>query len=106
MINQRDLTVLSGQLLEDDLEMTLGDICKACGISAEQLLEMVNEGIIEPLDKDTTLWRFKGVSLKRIHCAVNLHRELGVNWAGAALAVELIEELQALRLRLQRYEKD
>jgi chaperone modulatory protein CbpM len=33
-----------------------------------------------------------------------LRRDLGVNWAGAALALDLLDELQELRARLRRFE--
>jgi chaperone modulatory protein CbpM len=35
----------------------------------------------------------------------NLQRDLGVNTPGAALALELLEELEQLRARLRRLEK-
>ena len=36
--------------------------------------------------------------------AVRLHRDLGVNPAGAALALQLMEELDTLRARLQVFD--
>jgi chaperone modulatory protein CbpM len=44
------------------------------------------------------------VSVRRVRCALELKRDLGVNWAGAALALELLDELNSLRARLRRFE--
>lgn len=43
-------------------------------------------------------------ALSRLALCLRLHQDLELNWAGAALAVELLEELQTLRLRVQQLE--
>jgi len=99
------LPLLSGEVLDEDLELTLSDLCRLCRLPAEQVFELVEEGIVEPLGRDASHWRFQGASVRRIRCAVHLRRDLGVNWAGAALAMELLDELYALRARLSRLEE-
>jgi chaperone modulatory protein CbpM len=98
------LPLLSGDVLEEGLELTLADLCRACRLSAEQVFELVEEGIVEPVGRDASHWRFQGASVCRVRCAVQLRRDLGVNWAGAALALELLDELHMLRARLHRFE--
>ena len=44
-----------------------------------------------------TEWRFSGAQLRRARIALRLERDLGVNAAGVALALELLEELEQLR---------
>ncbi len=92
---------LSGELL-DDTELTLAELCRTCRLSAEQVLELVEEGIVQPRGRQVEQWRFHGTCVRRIRCAVTLRRDLGVNWAGAGLALELLEEIDTLRRRLQR----
>lgn len=104
-MNDERLPLLSGDVLEEDVELTLIDLCRACRLPAEQVFKLVEEGIIEPLGSDTTDWRFQGVSIRRVRCAMQLQRDLGINWAGAALALDLLDELQALRTRLRRFER-
>lgn len=99
------LPLLSGDVLEEDMELTLAELCRACRLHAEQVVELVEEGIVEPAGRDVAQWRFRGTSVSRIRCAVHLRRDLGVNWAGAALALELLDELQMLRARVRRFER-
>lgn len=104
MINEL-LPLLSGEVLEEELELTLADLCRACRLHAEEVAELVEQGIVEPAGRDVADWRFRGTSVYRVRCAVHLRRDLGVNWAGAALALELLDELHVLRTRLRRFER-
>lgn len=97
--------MLTGEVLEEQVELSLAELCCTCQLSAEQILELVEEGIIEPQGTDISVWYFHGTSVRRVRRAVHLQRDLGVNWAGAALALELLDELQQLRTRLRRFEE-
>jgi chaperone modulatory protein CbpM len=92
-------------VLDDDYHVTLGDLCRICGITAEQVLALVDEGVIEPAGQQPGHWRFHAVSIRRVRCVYRLNRDLGINLAGAALAVELLEEIEHLRARLQLLER-
>lgn len=96
------LSLLSGEVLEEDVELSLAELCHACQAPAERIVELVGEGVVDPRGRDPARWRFRGVSVRRVRCALRLERDLGVNVAGAALALDLLEELEALRTRLQR----
>jgi chaperone modulatory protein CbpM len=93
---------LTGVVVEEDMELTLGQLCRASGMPAEQLFALVEEGLIEPMGRDPACWRFRAVSVRRVLCAQRLRRDLGVNAAGAALALDLLEEIEHLRGRLRR----
>lgn len=96
--------VIAGQLVDEQTELTLAELCALTRMSADELMELVDEGILEPTTRSGSRWRFRGSCLWRVRCAVNLRADLGVNWAGAALALDLLEELQLLRSRLRRLE--
>jgi chaperone modulatory protein CbpM len=74
-------------------------------VSADQLIELVDYGIVEPKGKQITQWRFSGVSIGRLRSAIRLQRDLGVNLPGVALALDLLEELNKLRQQVSRYQK-
>ena len=100
------VNLLSGEVLEEDVELTLVELCRLCELSAEQLFELVDYGVVDPQGRHPSQWRFGGISLRRIRCARRLERDLGINVAGAALALDLLDELEQLRVRLRRLERD
>ena len=92
---------ISAMLLDDSVELSLTELCNACRVSEELVVDIVAEGIVEPLGKERTQWRFTGVAVARIQRVVRLQHEFDVNLPGAALALELLEEIERLR-RAQR----
>lgn len=99
----KDLSsLLIGDVLEEDLEFTLTELCRACSVSAERIVELVDEGLVEPFGTTPARWRFRGVCLRRVRRALRLERDLGVNTAGAALALDLLDEIEIMRARLKR----
>lgn len=100
MTKEKHMT-LTAELLDEDRELSLADLCQACRVPAEQIVELVGEGILEPVGKGPHYWRFHAVSVRQVRCVLRLQQDLGVNMAGAALALDLIEEIRRLRARLR-----
>jgi chaperone modulatory protein CbpM len=84
-------------LLDDSVELSLTELCNACRVSEDLVVDIVAEGIVEPLGGERTQWRFTGVAVTRIQRVVRLQQEFDVNLPGAALALELLEEIERLR---------
>ncbi len=103
-MNELNEKVLEGLLLDDECSLTLAELSRACAVHADWLLELVEEGILEPRGAGPMEWRFGAPELQRARVVRNLQRDLGVNLAGAALVVELLDELERLRARLRRYD--
>ena len=95
-------SLLDGCILEEEAAISLAELCSACSVHAEYIIALVDEGILEPKCCDTGAWRFAGASLKRTRMVIHLERDLGVNIAGAALVLDLMEELQGLRAQLRQ----
>lgn len=94
--------VLTGVLLEEETGFTLGDLGQVCSVNTEWIVLLVEEGIIEPVeDTDTLQWRFSGTSLRRARTARRLHRDLGLNLAGIALVLDLLDEIENLRQQIK-----
>ncbi len=92
--------IASGYVIEEEGELSLAELSQACRVNAEWVMALVAEGILEPLNSGAHHWRFRAGSVYRARTVQRLQRDLGVNMAGAALALELIEEIDALRTRL------
>jgi chaperone modulatory protein CbpM len=100
MDSDKMLPQLSAIILEEQTTLTLAELSHACAVRAEFIVELVAEGVISPFGREPHRWRFSGTHLRRATVAMRLQRDLGVNLAGAALALHLMDELDALRAQL------
>ena len=98
---KESLEVMTGMLIDDDQLFTLADLCRSCGVHAEMISEMIEYGIIEPQGESAATWQFTGGCLWRVTTVVHLQRDLEVNLAGAALALDLLEEVRELRRQIK-----
>jgi chaperone modulatory protein CbpM len=97
---------LTGILLDEQAELSLHELCHACSTSTEWVIELVDEGVLEPIGQEHSHWRFSGTSLLRARAAMRMQQDLQINLAGVALALDLMEEIEAMRERLRRFETD
>lgn len=95
------LPQLAGTILDEQAPLTLAELTRACAVHAELIIELVEEGVLAPIGREPHRWRFTGVHMRRARMALRLQRDLGVNFAGAALALQLLDEVEALRARLR-----
>jgi chaperone modulatory protein CbpM len=87
-------------LVELHVSFTLEGLCRASGARPEDLLALVDEGLLQPAGRHPEDWCFDGASLPRVRTALRLARDLELGWAGAVLVVDLLAEIAALRARL------
>ena len=93
-------------LVEEHTELSLADFCGACAVEIESIVDLVDEGVLEPLGGESRQWRFSGAQLRRATAALRLQHDLGVNAAGVALALELLDEIDRLRAQLRGSGRD
>lgn len=98
------VAVATGSLVGEDRGISLARLCRACGLSVEAVCAMVEEGILEPVGSRPGRWRFPADSIRRARAAVRLQRDLALNLAGVALAVDLLDRVERLRARLRALE--
>jgi chaperone modulatory protein CbpM len=101
MNNENDLPQYSICILEEQTGLTLDDLCLACAVRDEQIIALVDVGVLEPQGSEPARWRFGGASLHRARMALRLQRDLDIDVAGAALALQLLEEIDTLKTRLR-----
>jgi len=100
MTNEDTLPRLTGIILEEQTQLTLAEISRGCAVHAECIIELVEEGVLAPVGTEPRQWRFTGMHLRRATIALRLQNDLGINLAGVALALQLLDEVNALRARL------
>ena len=89
-------------VLDDSTTWGITEICTLCRVENELVHEMVNEGLVIPEGSSPETWRFNGLAVKRIQVTMRLQNDLRVNLPGAALVLDLLEELEELRALLGR----
>ena len=100
MTNEDTLPRVTGIILEET-QLTLAEISRGCAVHAEYIIELVEEGVLAPVGPGPRQWRFTGAHLRRASIALRLQHDLGINLAGVALALELLDEVNALKARLK-----
>lgn len=96
------LPQLSAIILEEQTGLTLTEVCQACAVRVEFIVGLVDEGVLDPIGREPHRWRFTGTHLRRATVALRLQRDLGINRAGAALALQLLDEIETLQARLRK----
>lgn len=89
------------ELLDEGIEISVSELTELCDTTLAEIADMIAEGIVTPVGGEPGGWRFSGLSVVRVRTALRLEAELGLNRPGVALALELLDELAALRRRLR-----
>ena len=93
--------------LHEQHELLLEELCELSGLSETELRELVDYGVLAPVDSDAGHWSFSADRLVVARSARRLRRDFELDPHGLALVVTLLErvrdleeELRDLRARL------
>ena len=101
-MTERHTIALSGPIFDEATEITIVELCEVCSIETKVIDEMIDEGVLEPTGGHSEKRRFPYSSVRRTRTVIHLQRDLGLNLAGAALALELLDRIEHLRAQLRR----
>lgn len=90
------------QLIDDDMSLTLVELCQACSGSEDLVQALVMEGALQPSGRQPQEWRFTGTALRRARLAQRLTQDLEINTPGVALALDLLDQIEMLKAQLAR----
>jgi len=96
---RKSVNVLTGEVIE---AVSLDELCRSCGVQSTWIVELIDEGILEPEGVDPSTWRFSAISITRTRIAWRLHQDLGVNRPGIAVALDLLDQRRDMHVQLQR----
>lgn len=83
-----------------EIHLSLDDLATACGLSVVHVKRLVQLGLVEPEPEAPD--RFSCATAARLRRMMRLRADLGVNLAGAAIIVDLVERLERLDAELSR----
>ena len=93
--------IIKGVILDEQSDITLDDMCRACRVEQRVIIALIEEGIVEPRVRNESPWRFSSTTLPRVSRALRLQRDFELNPAGVAFALDLLNEIEELRNRLK-----
>jgi chaperone modulatory protein CbpM len=94
-------SLIEGHVIDDNTEITIVQLCRRCSVESDLVERLVAEGIIEPTRQEGEMLYFPQSCTRRTRIVMRLRSDLGVNMAGAALALELLERIEKLQSRLR-----
>lgn len=101
MSTNETLPHTSGSILEQQTELSLDEVSRICAVQVGFIIELVEEGVLAPIAGHAPdSWRLSGAQVRHVTVAWRLQRDLGVNLAGAALALQLLDEIETLRAQI------
>ena len=89
--------MLSGTVFEEVSCLSIDELGRLCRVEIQRIVELVDEGILEVATDANGNWRFEPSCLRRARVALRLQQDLELNLPGVALALELLDEIAALR---------
>lgn len=90
---------------ESLFSLSLNEVSYSFGITESLILEIVDEGIVNVHKNEKNELIFDHEAIQIIQTTIRLNRDLGVNLAGAGLALELLKEIEHLEMLLQHVNK-
>lgn len=97
--------IIEGQMLDETAWLEIGEFCAYLRVERHWVVELVEAGVIEPRGTVPEAWSFPASAIGRARATARLVSDLGVNLAGAAVILDLIEERDRLERRLAEIER-
>ena len=91
---------ITGVLIEEATFFSFNEVCIKYHIPKELLQEMVEFGLFSNKTTQIQQLQLSQKDLQKIESAFRLHRDLGINLPGVALALELLEQIDKLNNEL------
>ena len=100
-IRNDDDDVLRAQFLDDDW-LCIDELCGRLCVEQQWIVDLVELGALDPCGgREPSDWAFPRRQLPRVLAMTRLVTDLGVNLAGAAIILDLVEERRRLLSQLR-----
>ncbi len=92
------VVIVSGVCLGEQEWLELEAFARACEVEQDFVRQLVEEGLVQP----ALPWRFGGDELARVRRIRRLQRDFEANLQSVAVMLDLLDEIERLRLELHR----
>ena len=92
--------IVDAEVLDENIKISIVDVCETCNISEDTLLEMMEYGLFHHQNMHLKMIHVDHKSFDRIRSACRLQHDLDINLPGVVLILELLDELDQARQEL------
>ncbi len=103
-MNNQIEKVYSGIIIEEEEIISLIHLCRYCNLSQEEIVELVNEGILEPIGGPKHEWQFNFSTVRRVKKAKRLQKDFDLNLSASGLVIHLLDRIEELESKLKNYD--
>ena len=100
MDGEQDL--LTGSVIGDEGVLSIEELARTCSAEAKWIIELVAVGVLGPQGTDISRWRFRAADLTCARRVARLQRDFEASLDAAAVMLDLLDQIERLRARLQR----
>tara|TARA_Y100000588_G_C14265486_1_gene929668 strand:- start:2219 stop:2551 length:333 start_codon:yes stop_codon:yes gene_type:complete len=86
--------IIAGIVVDKSNRITFFEVCERYNIPEQDLIDLIEYGIIDADIDDCKSALFGFDALERIFSALRLKKDLGINTPGIALALELLDKIE------------
>ena len=93
-------------VIESDEKLSLEQLSDAINAEINFITQLVEQELLEPHGEQPEEWQFDIICYRRAKRAYSFHRDLDVNMAGIALALDLLDKIERLESELNKVHND
>jgi DNA-binding transcriptional MerR regulator len=106
MVERRYCIVRRARAAETHLwELTLSQLASLCGVHPDLIVRFVHLGLLDPLEERAGVPSlFAPSAVDVVHKILRLRRDLGINYVGIGVVLDLMRRIEALESRVRELE--
>jgi chaperone modulatory protein CbpM len=92
------------QILDEHTEVAFAELLSASGFERDELVELIECGVLQPRGESESQWRFPSRALAVTRRASRLRSEFDLDPHAVALALGLLDRIEDLQRRVRELE--
>ena len=99
-MNKHTLQIITAVTI-DDGGLDLEELTQLLHTNHDVLTQLIEFELIIPRGDSPNTWRFDSICIRRARRAISFHQDLGVNFNGVSLAMDLLDQIDELEKQLR-----